>query len=214
MRQRENKIDIKWNANFAYAIGLIATDGYLSNDGRHISLTTKDLEIATLFKKCLKIDNKISRKGRGYSKEKKYYLVQFGDINFFEYLVSIGITNKKSKTIKKVDVPDKFYIDFLRGCLDGDGSISVFDHPESKKKQLKLRFYSASKNFLIWIKENNKKIYDIESGHIYTDKIKIVSALSYAKTDGGKILKLMYYSRNIPFLKRKKRVFDRILGEW
>jgi hypothetical protein len=34
----------KWNANLAYAIGLIATDGCLSSDGLLIDLTSKDRE--------------------------------------------------------------------------------------------------------------------------------------------------------------------------
>lgn len=210
MGTRKNKTKIRWCINFAYAIGLIATDGYLSIDGRHIAFTTKDKELATLFKNCLGINNKISKKGRGYTNEKKYYLVQFGDTTFYEFLVSIGITNKKSKTIGQVTVPDKFFIDFLRGCLDGDGNISVFNHPESKHKQLKVRFTSASKKFLSWIHLKIKEKYKIDSGHIYTDKIKSVSTLSYAKSDGGKILKLMYHRKYIPFLKRKKDIFDKI----
>ena len=29
---------IKWTPDLAYVVGLIASDGYLSKDGRHISL--------------------------------------------------------------------------------------------------------------------------------------------------------------------------------
>ncbi len=37
-------IRYRWNANLAYAVGLIAADGCLSKDGRHIILVSKDIE--------------------------------------------------------------------------------------------------------------------------------------------------------------------------
>ncbi|TSC70018.1 MAG: Uncharacterized protein CEO12_608 [Parcubacteria group bacterium Gr01-1014_46] len=214
MAKRLSKVKIIWNVNFAYAIGLITTDGNLSIDGRHISFTTKDKQLASLFKKCLGLNNKIGKKSRGHSKIKKYYVIQFGDVNLYEYLQTIGLTPTKSKTIREIDVPDKYFADFLRGCLDGDGNISIFNHPESKHKQLKVRFTSASEKFLLWIHNAISKKYKINGGYIYKDKIKSVSTLSYAKNDGGKILKLMYYRKNLPFLKRKKDIFDSMLGEW
>lgn len=69
MKRRMYKVKVKWSPNFAYSIGLIATDG------RHISFTTKDVELAHLFKKCLGIDNKIGKKARTYTKVKKYYVL-------------------------------------------------------------------------------------------------------------------------------------------
>jgi len=40
----KGKVNIKWSPNFAYAIGLLVTDGNLSPDGYHLNLTSKDLE--------------------------------------------------------------------------------------------------------------------------------------------------------------------------
>ena len=55
----KGKVKIKWSPNFAYAIGLIATDGCLYKDGRHISLTSLDLEQLHNFNKALDIKVKI-----------------------------------------------------------------------------------------------------------------------------------------------------------
>ena len=55
----KGKVKIKWSGNFAYAIGLLATDGCLSPDGRHITLTSKDLDQLETFMKCVGIKNKI-----------------------------------------------------------------------------------------------------------------------------------------------------------
>ncbi len=206
MSKRKSKIKIIWTTNFAYAIGLITTDGNLSNDGRHILYTTKDEQLAITYKKCLDITNKIGKKSRGFGKEKKYYVIQFGDINFYEFLITIGITPRKSKTLIQIQIPNKYFADFLRGCIDGDGTISISDHPESQYKQLKIRLSSASPLFLQWIGEKIALLIKTKGGHIYTDKTKSVSTLSYAKADGGKILKCMYYKKDLPCLKRKEKI--------
>lgn len=39
-----NKVKIKWSPEFAYAIGLLVTDGSLSKDGIHIDFTSNDKE--------------------------------------------------------------------------------------------------------------------------------------------------------------------------
>ncbi|MFZ3020148.1 MAG: hypothetical protein WA051_01335 [Minisyncoccia bacterium] len=40
----KGKVNVRWSANFAYAIGLLVTDGNLSPDGRHISFVSRDIE--------------------------------------------------------------------------------------------------------------------------------------------------------------------------
>lgn len=199
--KRLKKVQIKWNPNFAYAIGLIATDGNLSTDGRHLNMTSKDKEMIINFKKCLGIKNKIGRKSRGHSQEKKYFVVQFGDINFYEFLLSIGLTPAKSKTISKISMPKKYFADFLRGCIDGDGSISIGKHPESRHPQLKIRLASASMNFLNWIKE--EIILHINPKGGWISESKSVYILNYAKADSVKLLKFMYYDKQSYYLKRK-----------
>lgn len=206
MRKRLNKVKIEWTISFAYAVGLITSDGNLSTDGRHILFTSKDKSLALIYKKCLGLNNTIGKKARGGEKIKKYYVVQFGDVNFYNYLISIGITPRKSKTICEVGVPEIFFADFFRGCMDGDGSLSVSTHPESKHLQLKVRLYSASLVFLTWIHKSIAKLWKIEGGHIYKDPKKSVYALSYAKSDGGKILSFMYYKKDLPCLERKRQI--------
>ena len=56
----EGKVEIKWSSNFAYAIGLLASDGSLSKDRRHISFVSKDKNQILNFLNCLKIKLKIS----------------------------------------------------------------------------------------------------------------------------------------------------------
>ena len=77
----------KWSCDLAYVIGIIATDGNLSSDGRHINITSKDYEMIIRIKKLLKLKSKVGRKARGGSKGKRYFYLQFGDVCFYDFLV-------------------------------------------------------------------------------------------------------------------------------
>ncbi len=149
MAHRKGKVQITWNANFAYVLGIIAADGNLSPDGRHINITSKDYELVLKCKKSLGLKNKIGRKARGGSINKKYSVLQFGDIVFYNFLIKISFTPNKSRTLSKIQLPQQYFRDFLRGCIDGDGSISISRHPESNHDQYKIRLCSGSRKFLV-----------------------------------------------------------------
>ena len=85
----QRKIKIKWSSNFAYAIGLIASDGNLSTDGRHINLKSADKEIIQNFKKALNLRNNI-RSTKKIDKPNKHSYIQFGDIIFYKFLNNLG----------------------------------------------------------------------------------------------------------------------------
>lgn len=209
--KRLNKIKIEWSPGFAYAIGLIATDGNLSPDGRHMNMTSKDKELITTFKICLMLKNKIGRKARGGSQDKKYFVLQFGDKNFYEFLLSLGLTPAKSKTIGSLNIPNNYFADFFRGCIDGDGNINIQRHPESQYPQLRVRLNSGSINFLKWIKEEIAKLIKPKGGWI--EKSGRVYILSYGKTDSIKILNSMYYNKVKYYLNRKYLIAKNFLGE-
>lgn len=52
--------DFAWSPELAYAVGLIATDGNLSNDGRHLGLVSKDIDLLETLRMCLNIENSIT----------------------------------------------------------------------------------------------------------------------------------------------------------
>jgi len=108
------KVRIKWSPEFAYAIGLLATDGNLSSDGRHFDFTSNDREQLTNFMRCLGIKVKVGFKRSGYT-GKKSPRIQFGDVKLYRFLVGIGFMPRKSKVIAKIDIPKEYFFDFLRG---------------------------------------------------------------------------------------------------
>lgn|SRR5581483_4548490 len=202
---RKNKVKLVWTDNFAYVIGVIATDGNLSPDLRHIHITSKDYEMVINSKKCLGIDNKIGKKSRGGELDKKYYVLQFGDINFFEFLLEIGLTPNKSKTLGKLLVPDEFFSHFFRGCIDGDGSLTKSKHPESRHPQYTIRLCSASKKFLEWILTSCQKLFALKGGSILEMYGSSVYTLRFGKEDSVKILKIIY-SKDVVCLSRKRTI--------
>lgn len=204
------KVKIKWSPEFAYALGLLATDGNLSPDGRHIDLTSKDREQLLNFMKCLGIKVKLGYKKSGLGK--KSFRVQFGDVNFYKFLLGIGLTPQKSKTINALDIPSRYFFDFLRGSFDGDGSFHSYWDPRWRSSYMFYTvFGSASKNHIIWLRNRILGFLKIK-GHVTKSPIKICYQLKYAKKDSLKLLRKMYYSNNVICLKRKRLKVQKALS--
>ncbi|MDO8632953.1 MAG: LAGLIDADG family homing endonuclease [Candidatus Wildermuthbacteria bacterium] len=202
-RQNQEKIDITWSSNFAYAIGLITSDGCVSKDQRHITFVSKDLELAEKFKKALALTNRFIMSGRGGETTKLYYTVRFGDKVFYQFLATIGLTSAKSKTIKSVMVPKYYFPDFLRGLFDGDGTFYTFwDKRWPNSFGFKLSFASASKDFIGWLKIELSRLYGV-TGCFH--KGAGVINLEYTKGDTKKLFNTMYYKTRLLFLNRKYR---------
>lgn len=194
---------MRWSPGLSYAIGLITTDGSLSIDGRHINITSKDIEQIETFTKVLHLKNKIGLKYSSYTKERIYYQIQFGNVKFYKFLESIGLTPHKTKTLGSLKIPDRYFADFLRGHLDGDGyTYSYFDLRWKSSFMLYTGFLSASKNHLEWIKTKIFELYGIEGKLRFQGKS--TYSLKYAKKNSIKLLKKIYYKNNLPCLQRKR----------
>lgn len=209
----KGKVELKWTPNFAYAIGLIVSDGSLSKDGRHIAFVSKDIDMVKTFLKCMKIESKIGQKTSGYQSRNKCYVVQIGDVLFYNLLLKIGLMPNKSKIIGKINIPDKYICDFLRGSFDGDGSFNSYWDPRWRSSHMfYLNFSSASLIHINWIKSEIMKKMKV-CGHISKSKrIGSIYNLRFAKKEALVIIGKMYYNSNILYLKRKKDKIDKALN--
>ena len=153
------KFDIVINNNFAYLIGLIATDGHITWPGCtpscwgylcRISLQKNDMGLLENIKKIFG--------------GKAYFLGNMAtwgvnDIQLIEYLRDkVGLTNNKCLTLDIKnwydELSDTHKFHFWRGVIDGDGSIIA------KKKGGRICICSASRLFAELIaKEFNCKIH-------------------------------------------------------
>jgi hypothetical protein len=208
----KNKVKIEWSQKFAYAIGLLTTDGNLSPDRRHINFTSKDKELILIFKDCLRLSNKIGRKARGENKEKKYYVIQFGDVNFYKFLLDINLDSNKSKNLRNLRIPDDYFFDFLRGHFDGDGTFySYWDSRWKSSFMFYTNFVSASKKHVQWLRDKIYKKLRV-NGHITKARSSSIYNLRYAKGESLKLLPQLYPQVSSPYLRRKYLKIKKTLG--
>lgn len=197
----KRKIKFAWCENLAYAIGLLTSNGCLNKDKRHIWFSSKDLEMVMNLKQSLELNNKIGKYARGGEKEKKYYYISFGDINFYKFLESIGLSPKKSKTVRLAEIPNQYFSHFIRGLFDGGGSFYTYwDKRWPNSFGYKLSFASASIEFINWLREKLKNLYGTKG---YFHKGAGVINLEYVKGDSKKLFEVMYNKTDLLCLKRK-----------
>jgi len=195
--------EIIWSADLAYVVGLITTDGNLSSDGRHLEFTSKDMDQLETFKRILKLKNRIGWKTSGYS-SKRYPHIQFGNVKLYRWLVQIGLMPNKSKRLGTLAVPDLYFFDFLRGCLDGDGNIFIYqDSIFPNSQRLYISFASGSRPYLEWIHATTSRLLDTAGCITLSSR---AWRLKYAKRDSQLLLKAMYHQAEIPRLERKYRI--------
>ncbi|MFH0906767.1 MAG: hypothetical protein ABIC36_02055 [bacterium] len=212
--------NFKWTPKLAYIVGLLATDGNLSGDGRHIIMCSSDKSLLRTFRSCLDLKNKI---GKTYDRltKRPSYRIQFGNIQLYNWLISIGVTPAKTYTIGAIKIPDKFFRDFLRGHLDGDGTIFTYtDRYNSYKgriytnQRIYTKFYSVSKTHVIWLYDKISVLAEVKGAllcrpprsynHVSMWEIK------FAKKASIELWKWIYYKKRLPCLKRKMILAQRL----
>lgn len=204
MSKPKGKVNIKWSPSFAYAIGLIVTDGNLSPDGRHISFSSKDIELIRHFLDALGISEQyIGKKTSGYTGKSDSFVVQFGDVLFYRFLLEIGLMPNKSKVLKEITIPKELFPHFLRGLFDGDGtSFSYWDKRWKSSFLLYIAFASASHELLDWLRDRIFSYYGI-TGHISITVREHTRQLRFAKKSSVALQGIMYENANNLYLKRK-----------
>src|SRR5947207_7754837 len=157
---------LTWTPHLAWAVGLMATDGNLSRDRRHLAIPSIDRDLLEWLRECLGLTNRISitKSGNGF-----IYRLQWGDRRFYEWLLSIGLTPAKSLTLGPLLVPDEYFADFFRGCIDGDGSVLVYTdryHTKKNERYVYERLYvslvSASRLFLDWMRARIRTVARVD----------------------------------------------------
>ena len=115
---------LAWSAEVAWIVGLMASDGNLARTGHALSLTSNDVELLESVRSILRIGNRLGhvRGGLGHA----CHRLQWRDRELYGWLSDIGLTPRKSLTLGPLTVPDEYFADFFRGCIDGDGTILVY----------------------------------------------------------------------------------------
>ncbi len=205
-------LQYEWSPELAYAVGLITTDGNLSGDGRHLTMTSADYELLQTFCNCLGLQVSIGKQGGSFDPTGIIYRVRWGDVRFYNWLLDIGLMPAKSLRLGQLEVPDEYFADFLRGCIDGDGSIVTYDdHYNTFKSEkyvyerLVVSLVSGSRPFLDWLHQYLGHVLQIRGGVYERRKDRSTYwMLKYMMNDSIRLLKWIYYAPDVLCLARKR----------
>ena len=187
------------NEEVQYWLGYIASDGNVGDKRNRINISTNldplHLEKYVNFLKYpIKILKYFNKKYEVYE-----YSVSFSNQEIKDYLVSLGLTPNKSKTLK-INFPITWA--FLRGIFDGDGCVRKI-----QRGHISIDFMTASLDFINQI-QDFLNCYDIYS------TIKKYRSLYYITISKDKYVNLIYdlmYKDSSISLDRKREKFGCLL---
>lgn len=209
-------VPLEWSETMAYVVGLMATDGCLWSDGRHLSFDSNDRQLVETFVACLRRPMRYrtvkTRAGNDH------FQVVFGDVEFYRWLVPIGLTPRKSLTMGALDVPPGLLVPLARGLFDGDGTLSNFVHaptrataPTYRYERLWLFFNSGSRTHLEWLRTQLKDILGLES-YLEVQKARPDKNEFYRLKLGNhasrRLLAWFYADPSAPRLERKWQIWE------
>lgn len=197
--------------NMAWLLGFLASDGTVSSSDNtiKIGLSAKDREILEKIKAEVEIENKIVE----YTTQDGFDCV---DLHWTckehkEELAKYGITPKKTFTIKPPTLLDpQYYIDFIRGYFDGDGSVNLI-HSYGAPIGLRWQVCGATSEILEWIVETLHQQYNVPPVKVYRDNNRGHYYYFQYSTKAVHMIYDILYTPNSLFLERKKKHFDEII---
>lgn len=206
------------SSNMAWILGFLAADGSVSSKNNTISLglASVDREILERIKKEIDIENPIhdfvNRQGFEYSE------LSWTCAEHKKKLAQYSIVPNKTFVLKPPFALDKkYYLDYIRGYFDGDGSVN-FIESKGKKHYMALRWQVCSAtpdilNFVI----DTLELYGVHRVNIQEYKRKdknILYSIQYSTNATKDIYKILYSTDSTLFLARKKKHFSEIIEKY
>ena len=138
----------------AYWLGFMYADGYITNNSFGFSINSIDRNHAVKFNKSLQANNPIHEyKGTGYSKDSLICRTLLTSAKTVNDLIDKGCIRNKTLKLEfptEEQVPKYLIHHFIRGYMDGDGSINY--HNRGKYQAWQIGFI-GQENFLNKIKD-------------------------------------------------------------
>jgi len=191
------------NEKSAYLLGCIYADGNISWNTKKgyysmtITASEKDKEHLEKLRSLIS-----STKPLVYSSKTRSYRLIANSKILCRKLMEYGLTPKKSLTIEFPNIPSEQFKHFLRGVIDGDGSVFYFNRKRSP--YFEIRIYSGSRLFCDSLVNHIKSNFNIETNIKRIGKN--VFEARYTCSRGKKLANFIYSNANI-FLERKYLTF-------
>lgn len=195
----------KEGPEMAYILGLLASDGTIRKNSNEVKLTlcAEDYNFLCDLQKLVGgRPIKIYEDNKGYKNATWEFTSQHIKEKLAEYNI---IPEKTFKLVFPKKLNKKYWIDFIRGYFDGDGSISTAG-PHAIRWQL----CSATKSILETIVNFLEEEYNIPKTSILTrQQNKPLYYCQYSSIPTRKIYHVLY-SENCLYLPRKRKKFEEI----
>ncbi len=135
----------KWSRPMAWVLGLFLTDACLYGDdfgNPRISINSIDKDVIEKIQICLHSTyaTQVLKKAGPLPQ----YRLEFACKPIYDDIVRLGLSPRKSLTVKMPQVPEGFFPDFARGVFEGDGSYVI----DKRRNSLRLSLVSGSRDFI------------------------------------------------------------------
>jgi len=168
----------------AYVLGFIYSDGNISNQLDHFSISQKEPEILYKIKDLMSSEHQIVKKT-----DQEIYILTIGNKVMINDLLSLGLTPNKSLDVQFPVLKEDLYRHFIRGYFDGDGSIFI------AKDGWRVNFVSGSRDFMYILEQVLHKHGGLSNRPIYNYPAKVNShQIIYLKLEDLKALYSYMYS--------------------
>ena len=195
------------NPTNVYLIGFLAADGSIQKDGGiKIGLSTIDKSFLEQIKLLLNSNYPI----RDYITKDGFSISEFifRSEKIKQKLSEFGIVNNKTKTFQfPYNLPKEFYIDFIRGYFDGDGTFCTAG------QYCRASLCGYNKQFLQDVVDILENQYNIPKVKIQKDSRGNTYYFQYSQTSAKKLYELFYQNHPKLYLTRKYEKCLQLFGE-
>lgn len=196
------------SGNMAWLMGFLASDGSISskNNGIKIGLSAKDKEILERIREELKLEDSHIN---SYTTNSGFDVVElyWTCAQHKQDLARYGIIPNKTFNLKPpYELDSQYYLDFIRGYFDGNGSVS------RHQNSLRFSICSATKEILEFI-IGVLSSYGVSEVKIYEGRRgkNINYYFDYSTNATKQIYTLLYQTNSNLYLKRKKDKFEELI---
>jgi len=205
----------KWSSNMAYILGFIFADGNITkithngcSDQLGFGQNKKDIDILRKIKQEFSAEQTLSI-------GKKYVYFSIRSQIIVDDLKKLGISYRKSfrKTPGKIpNIPQQYMRDFIRGIIDGDGSINF--NKKGREKSYPNLSICGRKEVMTFIRNHflsRFNIYSKVSQKKQYGKLYNLFYIAY-RSNSAKILTNYLYNNADLYLERKFKLAKRALS--
>jgi intein/homing endonuclease len=199
-----------WSPAFSYFLGFFMADGNidLKSKAVRIKINQKDKYLLEHFANLMKTNRLVAS-------FQNCCELRINNLLIIRRLIAVGCIPGNSLNNKFPEsLPDDYFFDFLRGYIDGDGSIYICKSVASRQKNVLRMSVLGSETFLKRIVEKIEKSLSLKSKYaIRQTKSKHLYSVTFNGEFARRICKALYEKSGSVCLERKKNIYEKHLAD-